>query len=71
VSHERDAEAAHLLTPWKPAKKDSTLISNRGRIVRHIKPILGRISRRVPFISMELGTDCEPFMLHLYNQHCR
>ena len=39
-----DAEAARLLTRWKPAKKEPTLISNHGRIVRHIKPILGRMT---------------------------
>jgi integrase len=38
-----DAEAGRLLTRRKIAKKESTLISDRGRIARHIKPILGRM----------------------------
>jgi hypothetical protein len=39
-----DAEAGRLLTRRKIAKKESTLISDRGRISRHIKPILGRMA---------------------------
>lgn len=39
-----DAEAGRLLTRRKIAKKESTLISDRGRIARHIKPLLGRMT---------------------------
>jgi Arm DNA-binding domain len=39
-----DAESGRLLTRRKIAKKESTLISDRGRIARHIKPILGRMT---------------------------
>ena len=39
-----EAEAGRLLTRRKIAKKESTLISDRGRIARHIKPILGRMT---------------------------
>ena len=38
-----DVEAGRLLTRRKIAKKESTLISDRGRIARHIVPLLGRI----------------------------
>jgi Arm DNA-binding domain len=38
-----DAEAGRLLTQRKIAKKESTLISDRGRIARHIVPLLGRM----------------------------
>lgn len=36
-----DIEAGRVLTRRGIAKKESTLISDRGRISRHIKPILG------------------------------
>jgi integrase len=38
-----DVEAGRLLTRRKIAKKESTLISDRGRIARHIIPLLGRM----------------------------
>jgi integrase len=38
-----DVEAGRLLTRRKIAKKESTLISDRGRITRHIIPLLGRM----------------------------
>jgi integrase len=37
-----DAEAGRLLTRRKTAKKTSTLATDRGRVDRHIKPLLGR-----------------------------
>ena len=37
-----DVEAGRVLTRRKAAKKESTLISDRGRIDRHIIPLLGR-----------------------------
>jgi integrase len=52
-----DAEAGRLLTRRKTAKKTSTLATDRGRIVRHIKPLLGRIP--VPAVTHE---DIEAFM---------
>ena len=39
-----DVEVGRLLTRRKIAKKGSTLISDRGRIDRHIIPLLGRKS---------------------------
>ena len=38
-----DVEAGRLLTRRGAAKKSSTLLTDRGRIVRHIKPLLGRM----------------------------
>ena len=38
-----DAEAGRLLTRRKAPKKTSTLTTDRGRILRHIKPLLGRL----------------------------
>src|SRR4051794_5370736 len=37
----REAEAGRLLTRRKSAKKPSTLLIDRGRIARHIKPLIG------------------------------
>jgi integrase len=38
-----DAEAGRLLTRRKVPKKASTLATDRGRVERHIKPLLGRM----------------------------
>jgi hypothetical protein len=39
-----DAEAGRLLTQRKASKKPSTLATDRGRIERHIKLLLGRLA---------------------------
>ena len=39
-----DAEAGRLLTRRKATKKPSTIATDRGRIERHIKPLLGRMT---------------------------
>jgi hypothetical protein len=39
-----DVESGRLLTRRKVAKKESTLVSDRGRIARHIIPLIGRKS---------------------------
>jgi hypothetical protein len=38
-----DAEAGRLLTRRKVPKKASTLAIDRGRVARHIKPLLGQM----------------------------
>jgi integrase len=38
-----DVEAGRLLTKRKVAKKPSTIATDRGRIERHIKPLLGKM----------------------------
>jgi integrase len=38
-----DAEAGRLLTRRKAAKKASTIATDKGRVERHIKPLLGRL----------------------------
>jgi integrase len=52
-----DAEAGRLVTRRRTAKKASTLATDRGRIERHIKPLLGR--RSVASVTRE---DIEAFM---------
>jgi hypothetical protein len=52
-----DAEAGRLITRRRAAKKASTLATDRGRIHRHIKPLLGR--HAVASLTRE---DIEAFM---------
>jgi integrase len=52
-----DAEAGRLLTRRKAAKKASTLATDRGRIERHIKPLLGRMA-----VAAVDRSDIERFM---------
>jgi Arm DNA-binding domain len=52
-----DAESGRLLTRRREAKKASTLVTDRGRIERHIKPLLGR--RTVASVTRD---DVEAFM---------
>jgi integrase len=52
-----EAEAGRLLTRRKVPKKASTLLSDKGRIEGHIKPLLGRLP--VPAVTRE---DVERFM---------
>ena len=46
-----DAEAGRLLTRRKAAKKASTIATDKGRIERHIKPLLG--SMKVAAVTRE------------------
>jgi integrase len=53
----RDAEAGRLLTRRKTTKKASTIATDKGRIARHIKPLLG--SMKVAAVTRE---DVDGFM---------
>lgn len=52
-----DAEAGRLLTRTKTSKKPSTLLTDKGRIQRHIIPLMGRLS--VAAVSRD---DVDAFM---------
>ncbi|NDE85993.1 MAG: DUF4102 domain-containing protein [Gammaproteobacteria bacterium] len=52
-----EAESGRLLTRRKIAKKTSTLATDRGRIERHIKPLLGSLK-----VSAVNRADVEKFM---------
>jgi integrase len=52
-----DAEAGRLLTRRKIPKKASTLLIDRGRIARHIKPLIGQL--KVAAVTRE---DIDSFM---------
>src|SRR5258708_23545718 len=51
-----DAEAGRLLTRRQAAKKPSTLSTDRGRIERHIKPLLGAL--KVAAVTQEDVEQC-------------
>jgi integrase len=51
------AEAGHILTRRREAKKQSTLLTDRGRVDRHIKPLLGHLK-----VSAVTRDDVESFM---------
>ena len=53
----RDAEAGRLMTRRRKPKKASTLVTDRGRIERHIKPLLGSYK-----ISAVTRADIDQFM---------
>jgi integrase len=55
--YQADAEAGRILTRRKAAKKASTVLTDRGRIVGHIKPLLGTLA--VPAVTR---ADVESFM---------
>jgi DNA invertase Pin-like site-specific DNA recombinase len=42
------------------------LVAKLDRLSRDVAFIAGLMAQRVPFIVAELGTDADPFMLHLY-----
>jgi DNA invertase Pin-like site-specific DNA recombinase len=44
----------------------SLVVAKLDRLSRDVAFISTLMARRVPFISVELGADCDPFMLHLY-----
>jgi integrase len=52
-----DAENGRLMTRRRAAKKASTLATDRGRVLRHIKPLLGSCK-----VAAVTGTDVERFM---------
>ncbi len=64
-SLERRPQLANALARAKRAKC-SVVVAKLDRLSRDVAFIASLMSRRVPFISVELGTDCDPFMLHLY-----
>jgi DNA invertase Pin-like site-specific DNA recombinase len=42
------------------------IVAKLDRLSRDVAFISGLMAQRVPFIVAELGTDADPFMLHLY-----
>jgi DNA invertase Pin-like site-specific DNA recombinase len=46
--------------------KASVVVAKLCRLSRDVAFISGLMAQRVPFIVAELGTDADPFMLHIY-----
>ncbi len=42
------------------------VVAKLDRLSRDVAFIAGLVAQKVPFISAELGSDADPFMLHLY-----
>src|SRR5829696_1657801 len=62
---DRRPELATALGTARVAKCP-VVVAKLDRLSRDVAFVAGLISQRVPFIVAELGTDADPFMLHLY-----
>lgn len=62
---DRRPQLANALTRARRAKC-SVVVAKLDRLSRDVAFISSLMARRVPFISVELGAECDPFMLHLY-----
>ena len=47
-------------------QKCSVVVAKLDRLSRDVAFVAGLMSQRIPFIVAELGTDPDPFMLHIY-----
>jgi DNA invertase Pin-like site-specific DNA recombinase len=57
-----------LRTALTQARKTKcpVIVAKLDRLSRDVAFVAGLMSQRVPFIVTELGTDADPFMLHIY-----
>jgi DNA invertase Pin-like site-specific DNA recombinase len=62
---DRRPQLAAALAAARSAKCP-VLVAKLDRLSRDVAFIAGLMAQRVPFIVAELGTDADPFMLHLY-----
>jgi DNA invertase Pin-like site-specific DNA recombinase len=46
--------------------KAAVVVAKLDRLSRDVSFISGMMTQKVPFIVVELGTDADPFMLHIY-----
>jgi DNA invertase Pin-like site-specific DNA recombinase len=58
----------HLAAAIKAAKKAGgpVIVSKLDRLSRDVHFISGLMAHKVPFITVELGADTDPFILHLF-----
>jgi DNA invertase Pin-like site-specific DNA recombinase len=47
-------------------RKCPVIVAKLDRLSRNVHFISGLMAHRVPFITTELGADCDPFMLHIF-----
>src|SRR3954454_978836 len=62
---DRRPELAAALAEAK-RRKCPVLVAKLDRLSRDVAFIAGLMAQQVPFIVAELGSDADPFMLHLY-----
>ncbi len=62
---DRRPQLAAALQAAKRAKA-TVVVAKLDRLSRDVAFISGLMAQRVPFVVSELGTDADPFMLHLY-----
>src|SRR6516225_6405948 len=62
---DRRPELGRALAQARKAKCP-VIVAKLDRLSRDVHFISGLMAQRVPFIVAELGTDADPFMLHLY-----
>ena len=62
---DRRPELKAALKAAKRAKCE-VVVAKLDRLSRDVAFVSGLMAQKVPFISCELGTDVDPFMLHLY-----
>ena len=62
---ERRPELAKALAAARKLRSP-VIVSKLDRLSRDVAFIAGLMAQRVPFIVTELGTDADPFMLHVY-----
>ncbi len=65
VGLERRPQLAAALAAARTARCP-VVVAKLDRLSRDVAFISGLMAQRVPFIVAELGTDADPFMLHLY-----
>ena len=46
--------------------KTSVVVAKLDRLSRDVAFISGLMAHRIPFVVAELGSDADPFMLHIY-----
>jgi DNA invertase Pin-like site-specific DNA recombinase len=58
--------AAALAEARRQGRGTPVVVARLDRLSRDVAFISGLMAQRVPFISVELGADVEPFLLHLF-----
>ena len=63
---ERRPQLAAALAEARRYDKCPVVVAKLDRLSRDVHFVSGLMAHRVPFVVAELGTDADPFMLHLY-----
>lgn len=63
---DRRPQLAAALSEARRHNKWPVVVAKLDRLSRDVHFISGLMAHRVPFVVADLGTDADPFMLHLY-----